>query len=182
MEDNRIRGCARILVHPEHANFSDLRLSESTIAKSPEWKAPIRCAVEKEMEMGRISGVTLVEPGGWVLQKDLRGGPDAVGIALSAFAWSQLMGGSLAFVTASVKHGSASILKRLGGSLLTFAGTEIPRYFDSRYGCEMELLKIHTRGLNPRFESVMAPLRDALMVTPVLQCLTTPLPLPGIAA
>ncbi len=32
-------GCARILVHPKHANFGALRVSRTPLANSPEWKA-----------------------------------------------------------------------------------------------------------------------------------------------
>jgi hypothetical protein len=43
--------------------------------------------------------------------------------------------------TATVRHGSASILRRLGGSSLVAHGTPLPSYFDPRFGCMMELLR-----------------------------------------
>ncbi len=74
-------------------------------------------------------------------------------IALSAFVWSHT-GGCPAHVTATVKHRSSAILRRLGGSSLKFQGQELPRYYDPEYECEMEILKFETRSLNSRFESL----------------------------
>ena len=168
-DDGQIRGCARILMHSDNPSFHRLRLSSSRIAKSEQWGQKVRFAVEAEMARATASGMKLVEPGGWVLRPNLRGGPDAISLALSAFAWSQLMGGCLAFVTATLKHGSCSMLKRLGGSLLSFAGEPIPRYYDPEYRCEMELLSLYTKHLNPRFDALIAQVRKALIIAPVLQ-------------
>jgi hypothetical protein len=162
-------GCARILVHSKHANFGSLRVSQTPLANSPEWESQVRAAVENDIRVARNSEMTVVEPGGWVLDEKLRGGSDAVAIALSAFAWSQLIGGCLAYVTATVKHRSSAILRRLGGSPLKFQGQELPRYYDPEYECEMEILKFETRSLNSRFESSMAPLRALLAQSPVVQ-------------
>jgi hypothetical protein len=181
-DNGRIRGCARILVHPPNVAFSRLRISSSAVAKSREWGRQVRSAVEQEIAQTGNSGITLVEPGGWVLDEELRGGPDAVSIALSAFAWSRLMGGCLAFVTATVKHGSSSMLRRLGASHLTYAGTQIPRYYDPAYRCEMELLKINTNSLNPRFEAAMARLTESLALSPVLSGGKLPSSKIGLAA
>jgi hypothetical protein len=168
-ENENILGCARILVHSKHANFGSLRVSQTPLANSSEWKNQVRSAVEQDIKAARDSEMTVVEPGGWVIDEQLRGGSDAVAIALSAFAWSQLIGGCLAYVTATVKHHSSAILRRLGGSSLTFQGQELPRYYDPEYECEMEILKFETRSLNSRFESSMAPLRTLLAHSPVFQ-------------
>jgi hypothetical protein len=162
-------GCARILVHSKNASFGSLRVSRTPLAKSPEWESQVRSAVEQDIKVARNSEMTVVEPGGWVIEEKSRGGADAVAIALSAFAWSQLIGGCLAYVTATVKHRSCAILRRLGGSPLKFQGLELPRYYDPEYECEMEILKFETRSLNSRFESSMAPLRVLLAQSPVVQ-------------
>lgn len=165
----RVRGCARILVHPETATYSNLRLSSSAAAKDPLWAKQIRWTVEKEIAIARKTKMKLVEPGGWVLEEQLRGSSEAISIALSAFAWSQLIGDCLAYVTATVKHGSSSMLRRLGGDSLYFGGQEIPKYYDPAYQCDMELLKMQTRAMNPKFESMLAPLRGLLSAATVLQ-------------
>ncbi len=180
-KDGSIRGCARVLVHPERVAFAALRLSQSAIAKSVAWSTKVRLAVETDVNLARAAKLTLIEPGGWVVDTKWRGGMDGVSIALSLFAWSQLIGGCLAYVTATAKHGSSSILKRLGGSSLSFAGTPIPRYFDPQYGCEMEIIKLNTKTLNARFEPLMDSLRNVLASSMIVQCCTASLPLPSQA-
>jgi hypothetical protein len=168
-ERGKIIGCARILVHSDQANYFSLRVSRTPLATNSDWRNCVRSAVEEDMRVARESEMKLVEPGGWVIEEPMRGSPDAVVIALSAFAWSQLVGGCLAYVTATVKHGSSSILRRLGGSSLEFKGKQLPKYYDPEYGCDMEILKFKTKSLNSRFESTMAPLRTLLAMSPVVQ-------------
>jgi hypothetical protein len=165
----KVLGCARILVHSEQASFSSLRLASSALAKDPRWAKRVRWTIEAEIAAARKEKLTLVEPGGWVLEERFRGTSEAVAIALSAFAWSQLIGDCLAYVTATVKHESSSILRRLGGDSVYFAGNPVPRYYEPRYQCEMELLKMQTRAMNSKFESLLAPLRESLSASTVLQ-------------
>ncbi len=168
-EDGRVRGCARILVHPERVLFTALRLSNAAIAKSMEWSREVRFAVEADIVSAQAANLTLIEPGGWVLDAKCRGGLDGISIALSVFAWSQLIGGCLAYVTATVKHESSSILKRLGGSPLSFGGVPIPRYYEPEYNSEMEIIQLYTKKLNARFEPLMASLRRVLAHSMILQ-------------
>jgi hypothetical protein len=168
-ENENVLGCARILVHPDWVDYFSLRVSRSAIATDGDWRSEVREAVEKDMRMARDSGMMIVEPGGWVIDESLRGKTEAIELALSAFAWSQLVGGCLAYVTATVKHHSAAMLRRLGGSPLRVNGKTLPSYYDRQYDCEMEILKIETGSLNPRFEPAMAPLRTLLSLTSVIQ-------------
>jgi hypothetical protein len=41
-DDNQIRGSARIMVHEDGVSFARLRLSQSAIARSSEWKLQVR--------------------------------------------------------------------------------------------------------------------------------------------
>src|ERR1700722_6715993 len=162
LQNGSVCGCVRILVHSNYSTFSDLRLASSAIAKSVDWGPRVRAVVDAEIALALGSKSMIVEPGGWVIDEMLRGSPEAVAIALSVFAWSQLVGKSLAYVTATVKHGSSCMLRRLGGRSLNHDGVDIPRYYDPEYNCEMELLHIDQNSLNPRFESAMKPLRELL--------------------
>jgi hypothetical protein len=167
--EGQMLGCARILVHPERAPYSSLRLSRSPLATHHHWSDRIRQSVEEDMRRARQARLRVVEPGGWVVEEPLKFKADAISIALSAFAWSQLAGGCLAYVTATVKHKSSAILRRLGGDSIRFEGQEMPRYYDPEYRTEMELVRLETRSLNSRFESTMAPLRELLAESPVIQ-------------
>jgi hypothetical protein len=167
--DGKVRGCVRILVHAEQSTFSSLRLASAAIAVSPEWGPRLKAIVELELESARQSSLTIVEPGGWVLDESLRGNQEAISLALSVFAWSQLVGGCMAYVTATVKHGSSSMLRRLGGRPIRYADQDIGRYYDPHYECEMEVLRIDNQSLNPKFEPMMAPLRALLSASHVIK-------------
>jgi hypothetical protein len=165
--DGKIAGCARILVHPRNVLFPRLRIATSSVARCSVWGKYVQDAVESELTRARRGGLTTIEPGGWVVDEDLRGTCEAISIALSAFAWAQILGDCVGFVTATVKHGSSAILRRLGGRSLQARGQTIPKYFESAWGCDAELLRFDTNSLNPRYEAALASVRYQLRSAPV---------------
>jgi hypothetical protein len=124
--------------------------------------------VESELDRARQNDLTPIEPGGWVVDEDLRGTCEAVALAIGAFAWAQILGGCIGFLTATVKNGSATILRRLGGRNLQAGGETIPRYFEPAWGCNAELLQFDTTSLNPRFDASLSSARSRLFDSPVL--------------
>jgi hypothetical protein len=167
--DDNVKGCARVLVHPNTATFPQLRLASSAVAHHPEWGGRVRQIVESDLQRASEQNVSVVEPGGWVLEERLRGTSEAILIALSAFAWARFIGTCLAYVTATVKHHSSLMLRRLGAQSLYFGGEEVPKYYDSRYSCEMELLRLQSEGIHPRFESRLSFLYGLLSTAPMFQ-------------
>ena len=167
-EDGSVSGCARILVHPWTVSYRELRVASSALAKCGTFGRPIQSSMEAEIARARRTGKALVEPGGWALAEDLRGSSEALSIAVGALAWAQLVGGCVGFMTATVRHGSASILRRLGGSSVYVEGRPAPVYFDPAYNCEMELLKFDSNQLNPRFGGVLDRMRQLLLGTTVV--------------
>jgi hypothetical protein len=167
--DDNVKGCARVLVHPNTATFPQLRLASSAVAQHPEWGGRVRQIVESDLIRASEEKVNVVEPGGWVLEERLRGTSEAILIALSAFAWARFIGTCLAYVTATVKHHSSMMLRRLGAESLYFGGEEVPRYYDSRYSCEMELLRLQSQAIHPRFEGRLSFLHELLSTAPVFQ-------------
>jgi hypothetical protein len=165
--DGKVAGCARILVHPSDVKFPRLRIAASSVARCAVWAPHVRVSVESDLKHARLNGLTVIEPGGWVVDEDLRGTREAVSIALNAFAWSQILGDCIGYLTATVKHGSSTILHRLGGRHLQTEGKTIPRFFEPAWGCDMELLRFDTNSLNPRFEAILASARRRLLISPV---------------
>jgi hypothetical protein len=53
--------------------------------------------------------------------------------------------------TATVRHGSASILRRIGLTPLVVDGSVVPPYYDPQYGCEMEALRFDSSAPNPKY-------------------------------
>ena len=61
-----------------------------------------------------------------------------------------------------MRHSSAAILKRVGLSYFPVGNSRVPPYFDPRYQCEMELLRLDADALNPRFESHLEQLIEQM--------------------
>lgn len=74
--------------------------------------------------------------GGWAVAPEMRGTRLAVRLALTAVRLARDLGDQYGTATATTRHDSAEILKRLGGRSLR-------RYYDATYGCEMELLEFY---------------------------------------
>jgi hypothetical protein len=84
------------------------------------------------------------------------------------FSLARLLGGCIGVTTATRRHCSASILRRIGGQTLHANGVGIPPYFDPRYDCEMEILRFDSTTPNPRFERWIEELKYHLSAVPVI--------------
>ena len=115
----QIAGCARYLVHPNTITFEELALKHSPLAHDETWGSKVRHAFETEIRIARSEGLPYVELGGWALGEKWRGSMAALKILLASYAWAKLMGGWRCACTATVRHGSASILRRIGGGSLS---------------------------------------------------------------
>lgn len=164
-----VTGCARYLAHSGRVRYSELAAAQSPLGWSPEWSRHLRAAVESEIELSRRLGVDYVEVGGWALAPEIRCTSEALRIALGMFSVARLLGGCIGITTATRRHCSSSILRRIGGQSLTTNGLEIPRYFDPRYDCQMEILRFDSVQPNPRFEIWIEDLTRHLATVPVLQ-------------
>ena len=70
--------------------------------------------------------------------------------------------------TVTRRHCSASILRRIGGRSLKFAGLELPPYDDPQFKCEMEVLRFYSWAPNPRYKVWIEEIRQELGAIPVL--------------
>jgi hypothetical protein len=163
-----VSGCARYMAHPEHVRFDDTGVSNSSLTWSPDSASSLRIAVESEIERAHFLGIDFVEVGGWALTQELRGTSTALRIALGTFSVARLLGGCIGLTTATSRHSSASILKRIGGQPLVTGGREIPGYFDKAYRCQMALLRFHSARPNPRFERSIEALKTYMSALPVI--------------
>jgi hypothetical protein len=163
-----VSGCARYIAHPTHVRFADTTVSHCPLSASAEWGSRFRKAVESEIELANRLRVDYVEVGGWALAPEIRCTSDALRIALGMFSLARLLGGCIGLTTATRRHCSASILRRIGGQPLTRQGMEIPGYFDPHYDCDMEVLRFDSARPNPRFEHWIEELRGHLSTVPVI--------------
>lgn len=169
-DSKRVIGCARYLVHSNEVSYDALRISHSALAKDAEWGPRVRDAVESDLEIAREKDYSYVEIGGWALAEEWRGTRAALEILLGSYALAHLWGGCLGACTATVRHSSSSMLRRIGGSPLMAGGLELPAYNDPQYDCQMELLRFDCRTPGPRFAPLISQLRsklsDVVAITP----------------
>jgi hypothetical protein len=154
-DHDQVTGCVRYRKHHRNVVFRELGLAKAVDANSYKYSCLVRDAVQIQICSAVERGLAYVELGGWALSEALRFNGDAIRMVLTVYALAQLSGGALAVTTATLRHNSASILKRMGGRRLTANGSELPPYFDPKYGCEMELLGFDSTAPNPHFQELI---------------------------
>jgi len=161
-EHRRLTACLWYMEHPEPCSFEDLRIKSCPITLMPEWRGVIQRSIADDLGRARAEQVAYAEVGGWAAEKQHRCCSDGLLLILSTFALSRVFGGALGVTTATMRHSSAAILRRLGLSYLSDGSTTVPPYFDEGYGCQMEMLRFDTRRANPRYEGLIRLLGEQL--------------------
>lgn len=163
-----IQGCARYREHPAGTDFAKLSVAGSPLASSREWGPRFQGAVEQEQQLSAQLDCPFSELGGWALDEEIRGSAEALRMALATYALTQELGGAIGLSSVTRRHGSASILRRMGGRPLQFEGRQLPAYYDPYYECEMELLRFYSWAPNPRYSVWIDELRADLRATQVV--------------
>ena len=187
-----ICGCVRYRAHDCSASFNHLWVGRSALASSPIWGARFRSAVETGLHQARRRNVAFVEVGGWAIEPQRRNTTEALHIALATYSLARALGGCIGITTATTRHCSSSILRRLGGSSLVSMGDELPPYYDPQFQCEMEVLCFDSERPALKYTRLVDQLRWEILDAPVIcagmpglswpaapKPLSLPLPNPG---
>ncbi len=167
--NDEVCGCSRYVEHPNTVAFSQLGVRKAALARSSEWGMTLRAAIGAEVAQARRRGISYVEVGGWALDPAMRRSTEALRIALATFSLARLLGGCIGITTATSRHCSAAILRKIGGRPLQTGDIELPPYYDPQYECEMELLRFDSAEPNPRVETWIEDLRLYLTTALVVQ-------------
>jgi hypothetical protein len=167
-EKGHVAACTRYLPHSNNVTFPELTVAASAMARSEAWGPAFRHAIEAELALARKRRCSYVEMGGWVISEKLRCTTEAVRMVLTAYGMARLFGGALGISTVTTRHGSSSILRRIGGGSLLSRGAELPPYFDPHYNCEMEILRFDSERPNQRYRSWVDDCRTYLETAPVI--------------
>ena len=167
-ENEAVIACIRYFAHEPSVRFSELSLAGSGIARLPELGMRMREAVETELDSARRRGVWYVELGGWAVCEPLRCTTEAIRTLLTVYALSQVRGGAVGLSSATTRHHSSSILRRIGGRPLMANGVEVSPYYDAQYACEMELLSFDSESPNQRYAGWIRDCREVLHRIPVV--------------
>jgi hypothetical protein len=168
-KDGEVNACVWCMIHDDPRSIDELRVRHAAQAGDDAWRENLQNAVHAELDRARQDNLRYAEVGGWAVAPRSRCTAEGPLLALAAYSLGRIFGGSLGLTTATVRHRSSTILRRLGGSPLEANGLTVPPYFDSNYGCEMELLRFDSRRPSPKYNSLIDSLRDRLAnVTVVL--------------
>jgi hypothetical protein len=89
-------------------------------------------------------------------------------MALATYSLAQVLGGCIGITTATTRHSSSSILRRLGGSSLESGGDELPSYYDPQFQCQMEVLGFDSDRPAPKYGGLVDRLRSEIRAAPVI--------------
>jgi hypothetical protein len=145
MSEGKICACLRFLDETSAATMDQLWIRHAGLAKNSSLSPLFRMTVDGEIARARREGLRFGEVGGWAIAKESRCSLQASRILLAMYALLELLGGCVGLATATLRHGSAGLLRRIGLMGADADGTALPRYYDPHYGCEMELLRFDSR-------------------------------------
>jgi hypothetical protein len=161
-KDGRVSSCVWYLEHASSASIDHLRVRHCPLARTDAWRDRLTSAIDAEMTRARRANLRYAEVGGWAVAKESRCTSEGLVLALAAYSLGRILGGALGITTATVRHSSSTILRRVGGSHLEVDGTTVPPYYDPNYKCEMELLRFDSRRPNAKFGNLIEQLKDKL--------------------
>jgi hypothetical protein len=173
--EDRVTACLRYLDEGAIACFGDLWVSHAALAHCPRAGWKLRLAVERGRARARALHMSFGSVGGWAVAKEQRRTLEPVAIILATYGLLELLGGCVGMATATFRHHSAAILRKIGLSPLDWGGDELPPYFDPQYGCEMEMLQFDSRFPNPKYQEVVKEFSAALSFAPVICREETPI-------
>jgi hypothetical protein len=163
-----VAACLRFLDESHASAFDALRVRLAALSHCPFQGANFRRAVEHELVHARNTTASFGEVGGWAVREDHRGTPECLRIVLATYALLELLGSCVGVATATFRHGSAAILRRIGLTTLCIDGEEIPPYHDPQYDCLMQVLRFDSRLPNPRYRTWVSALMGDLAIAPVV--------------
>lgn len=160
--DGDIEACVWYREHEPDVRFEQTRAAVSPLTQDPEWRQPLWRAVDAELRCARRHQLKYVELGGWAASEECRGLGGPLALVLALWGFGRKRGGALGMTTATFRHCSATILKRLGGSRFEIDGRTLPAYFDPRYGCMMELLRFDSRRPNQKYAGLVEMIQEKI--------------------
>jgi hypothetical protein len=158
----RVEACVWYMHHDPTIPAERLRVRHCPLAHEPAWRETLWGAVELELRRARRARIGYAEVGGWAVSESSRGTSAGLVLALAGYSLGAFLGGTLGMTTATVRHCSSAILRRLGGTDLSVDGRTVPSYHDPRYKCEMELLRFDSRRPSPRYGALVDLLKEQL--------------------
>ena len=168
-EDGSVAACARLQAHVPDCSPAGLGVWSSALARSAAWSDRLWKALDADLALARLRNVHYIEFGGWAVGDEWRGTSMALTTAMATYALGECVGGFVGVTTATVRHCSSRMMRKLGGHSFTAeGGASVPSYFDDRYGCEMELLRFDSKRPTQRYGARVEDVVRSLLRMPVV--------------
>lgn len=164
----QVTSCLRFLDESHASGFESLWIRQAALTQCPEQGSRFRNAVEREMVRARQMRMGFGEVGGWAVAETHRRTLEPVGILLATYGLLELLGGCIGVATATFRHASSTILRKIGLSSLAAEGVELAPYFDPSYGCQMEVLRFDSRFPSSKYAGWVTELVGILREAPVI--------------
>src|SRR5262245_29480124 len=172
----QIRGCLRLRLHNRGVKLHDLRIHELIRRLPMPLAETCNRAVVALLERSCSEGLRFGDVGGWAVDEELRQSRVSVLLPVACWVVYPILHHVLAVASATTRHQSSEILKRIGGFALRYGSEELPQFVDDFHGCEMELLGFDSRSPQPRYERTVADLK-AYLLTQARERLATRFPM-----
>jgi hypothetical protein len=166
--NGEVQGCARYRHLTGNVGFDDLGVRDSWLARCHQWGASLKAAVESEIVRAKQRGAAFSEVGGWAIVPEKRCTTEALRIAMATYSLARILGGCVGISTATERHHSSSILRRIGGRSLEYDGTDLPSYYDPQYRCRMEVLRFDSSSPDASCSRWVEQLSSQLVAVPVV--------------
>jgi len=171
--NDQVTACLRYTDSARARGFDSLSVRHAALTHIPAWGGHFRNAVETEMERARQEHLRFGEVGGWAVAENHRWTLEPLRIILATYGLLELLGGCAGVATATSRHHSSTILRRLGLRALEWDGVALPPYYDPQYRCDMEVLSFDSRYPNPKYRGWVEELASCLSTAPVV-CASNP--------
>jgi hypothetical protein len=154
-----ICGCIRMQFYPPTADLSTLHL-HACLSRAPADRVEhLHAGVQSFRQTAYNAGLRFGEVGGWAVSEEFRRSSTSILLPITVWAMCRILGDASILATATTRHQSAAILQRIGGFVLPYNGIPVDGYFDSYFGCEMEILGFDSRQPSAKYAELVAETR-----------------------
>jgi hypothetical protein len=174
LNGSRVNACVWYLQHDCDVTLERLRVRNCPLMHVHPLRGTLERAIENELSRAQRAGLHYAEVGGWAVSPQSRCTSEGLLLALAAYSLGRIAGGALGMTTATVRHSSSTILRRIGGRPLEADGVTVPSYYDPKYGCDMELLRFDSREPSSKYAPFIAQIERRLADVRVI---ASPVPL-----
>jgi hypothetical protein len=157
-------GCVRLTVHPigSRVRCSDLSLYALISRMDAASARRYESAVQARLDSAYDSGMSIGEIGGLAVDKESRNTCKSLLLIGVCWALAQLGGKYCGVSAMTTRNNATQLLNRLGAYRLAVDGVALPRFYDSYYSCEMELVAFESDRVAPPFEDTVSELCELL--------------------